>query len=79
MQDVKTTRVSSISNRKDDKMIKVTAQQLYERLKQAKLDKYVGEIIFELAGVKVKINTTDTVGITLQSWLKQYLELQRLS
>lgn len=55
-------------------MIKVTAQQLFNKLQLAKLDTYVGEIVFELAGVKVKINTTDTVGITLQSWLKQYLE-----
>lgn len=54
-------------------MIKMTAQRLFNKFQQAKLDTYVGEIVFELAGVKVKINTTDTVGITLQSWLKQYL------
>jgi hypothetical protein len=52
---------------------KITAQQLYNNLNALHLERQIGAIIFNLAGVSVKINTTDTVGITLQSWLKQYL------
>lgn len=53
-------------------MTKLTSQELFNKLLAAKLDKYTGEIIFHMAGVKVKINTTDTVGMNLQAWLKQY-------
>ena len=52
---------------------KISAQQLYSDLIHLELDKKVGSISFSLAGVSVKIKTTDTVGITLQAWLKQYL------
>ena len=55
-------------------MVKITAEQLFNKLQEAKLEEYVGAIVFELACVRVKINTTDTVGVTLQAWLKQYLE-----
>lgn len=51
----------------------ITAQELFNELCKSGLYNEVGEIKFELAGVSVKISTTDTVGITLQSWLKQYL------
>ena len=51
---------------------KLTAKQLYDRLNDSLLGE-VGKIVFDLAGVSVKIDTTDSVGITLQSWLKQYL------
>lgn len=54
-------------------MKKITAQELFEQLKSARLYEHSGAIVFHLAGVSVKINTTDTVGITLQAWLKQYL------
>ncbi|NLG05682.1 MAG: NgoBV family restriction endonuclease [Clostridia bacterium] len=53
---------------------KISAPQLLLSLKQLQLDKNIGKIVFELAGVSVKINTTDTVGITLQAWLKQYMK-----
>ena len=33
----------------------------------------LSSITFTLNGITVKINTTDTVGITIQAWLKQYL------
>lgn len=52
---------------------KITAQQLYLKLQNLHLENQLGEIRFKLAGVSVKINTTDTVGITLQAWLKQFL------
>ncbi len=51
----------------------LTADEIYKQLLTLDLDKNFGAITFELAGVKVKMNTTDTVGITLQAWLKQYL------
>lgn len=52
---------------------KITAQQLFMNLSSLNLEKQSGIILFNLAGISVKINTTDTVGITLQAWLKQYL------
>ena len=53
---------------------KISAQQLYIALNQLNLDRLFGKITFSLAGVVVDIDTTDTVGITLQSWLKQYMK-----
>lgn len=52
---------------------KLTAQELYTALGNLHLERQIGVISFNLAGVSVKIDTTDTVGITLQAWLKQYL------
>lgn len=52
---------------------KITAQELYSALGNLHLERQIGVISFNLAGVLVKIDTTDTVGITLQAWLKQYL------
>lgn len=53
-------------------MIKLTAEQIYNRLRVELLGE-VGEIVFNFAGLSVKIDTTDSIGITLQSWLKQYM------
>lgn len=52
---------------------KITAQELYTALGNLHLERQIGVISFNLAGVSVNIDTTDTVGITLQAWLKQYL------
>ena len=52
---------------------KITAQELYSALNSLNLSQLQGRITFSLAGVTVDINTTDTVGITLQAWLKQYM------
>lgn len=54
-------------------MKKITAQELYSALSNLHLEIQIGVISFNLAGVSVKIDTTDTVGITLQAWLKQFL------
>ncbi len=54
-------------------MLKTSAEQLYLYLSNLYLQNQIGNIYFNLAGVTVKINTTDTVGITLQAWLKQLL------
>ncbi|PER14661.1 restriction endonuclease [Bacillus cereus] len=51
----------------------MNADQLYNQLLSLNLSSLPGNIIFNLAGVSVTIDTTDTVGITLQAWLKQYL------
>lgn len=51
----------------------VNAVQLYEILKKLNLANKSGNITFNLAGISVVIDTTDTVGITLQAWLKQFL------
>ena len=52
---------------------KLNAQELYSNLVNLHLETQIGVISFNLAGISVKIDTTDTVGITLQAWLKQYL------
>lgn len=52
---------------------KLSAQELFTALRILHLERQIGVISFNLAGVSVKIDTTDTVGITLQAWLKQYL------
>lgn len=51
----------------------ITAQKLLKKLNKLISNKPVGSITFNFAGIKVKIDTTDTVGITLQAWVKQYL------
>ena len=33
-----------------------------------------GEIIFKMVSISIKINSTDTVGNNIQSWLGQYME-----
>ena len=52
---------------------KITSLNLYNQLCHLHLEHQIGVITFHMAGISVKINTTDTVGITLQAWLKQYL------
>lgn len=54
------------------RLIKVDANRLYNILQSLNLSKIKGNIVFNLAGISVTIDTTDTVGITLQAWLKQY-------
>ena len=51
----------------------MTAQELYASLNNLNLGNLYGKITFSLAGVVVDIDTTDTVGITLQAWLKQFM------
>ena len=53
--------------------IKITAAELYNKLLSSGVIGQIGSITFSLNNITVKMNTTDTVGITLQSWLKQYL------
>ncbi|WP_273321178.1 NgoBV family restriction endonuclease [Vallitalea guaymasensis] len=52
---------------------KVSSEELYQLLIKSKTINNPGKIIFNMADVNVIINTTDTVGITLQSWLKQWM------
>ena len=54
-------------------LTKITAQKLYNSLLKLNLNQAIGTITFNMAGVSVAINTTDTVGITLQAWIKQLL------
>lgn len=46
---------------------------LYNSLKNDSIIGSVGTITFKLANTSVDISTTDTVGQSLQSWLKQYM------
>lgn len=52
---------------------KINAQELYTELNKLNLSHLTGKISFSLAGMTVNINTTDTVGIILQAWLKQFM------
>ena len=52
----------------------INSEQLYNRLIDLNLYEYTGKITFNLAGISVDIDTTDTVGIILQSWLKKYMQ-----
>ena len=54
------------------------ALQLYKRLMDSGILASTGTITFNLADVSVIINTTDTVGVTLQSWLKQWLTVNNI-
>ena len=50
----------------------ITAPQLFNDLKSINWSLTYGSITFTLNNINVIIDTTDTVGVTLQSWLKQY-------
>lgn len=50
----------------------ITATQLFNNLKSINWSLTYGSITFTLNNINVIIDTTDTVGVTLQSWLKQY-------
>ena len=49
------------------------ALALYNLLIDDKIINSIGKITFKLANTTVDISTTDTVGQSLQSWLKQYM------
>ena len=55
-------------------MQEITAENLVSELKNLKLDKETGYIVFNYYNLPVTVTTTDTVGITLQAWLKEYLK-----
>ena len=50
----------------------ITATQLFYDLKSINWSLAHGYITFSLNSINVTINTTDTVGVTLQSWIKNY-------
>lgn len=52
--------------------VEKTAKEIYDLLVAEVIDK-PGKIIFNLADTEVVIDTTDIVGNSLQSWLKQWL------
>lgn len=52
---------------------KLTANEIYDDLIKNVKGKQ-GSIVFNLASVCLKIDGTDTVGKTLQEWLKEYLK-----
>ena len=53
-------------------MMEKTAKEIFNLLNEEVLNK-PGHIVFTLGETSVVINTTDTVGNSLQSWLKQWL------
>lgn len=48
------------------------AQEIFDLLNNSIIDK-VGRIVFSLGEISVTIDTTDTVGNSLQRWLKEWL------
>ena len=53
-------------------MDKLTSIGVYNKLKNIDWTNCYGMITFDMANVTTKITATDTVGMTLQSWLKEY-------
>ena len=53
--------------------MEITAQELFRRLRRDVLNQS-GYISFSLGGTTVIINTTDTVGNSIQSWLGKWME-----
>lgn len=53
--------------------ITLSAAEIYNRLLESDIIGSTGFISFNLGETSVTINTTDTVGVTLQAWLKQWL------
>ncbi len=49
-----------------------TAQEIFDLLNNTIIDQ-PGNIVFTMGGTSVTINTTDIVGNSIQSWLKQWL------
>lgn len=58
-------------------MTEKTSQEIFELLKSEVIDK-PGKIVFDLAGIPVVINTTDTVGNSIQSWLKEWMKSKNI-
>lgn len=56
-----------------DTLKKVNAKQLYDLLIEKNVIGATGKIVFEMANIPVQISTTDTVGQSIQSWLKQWM------
>ncbi len=50
----------------------LSANKIFNKLNNIDWKSTNGYITFNLADIGVILNTTDTVGVTLQSWLKQY-------
>jgi len=48
------------------------SQEIYNKLKKQNIINAKGQINFSLGGVSVTLNSTDTVGNTIQSWLKEW-------
>lgn len=55
-------------------MIEKTSQEIFNMLQEI-IDK-PGQIIFNLADIPVIINTTDTVGNSIQNWLKEWMNVK---
>ncbi|WP_288327018.1 NgoBV family restriction endonuclease [uncultured Clostridium sp.] len=51
---------------------KLNAQQIYDELLSSDILSLTGYITFHLGDTEVQINTTDTVGLILQAWLKTW-------
>ena len=52
---------------------KITAKELYKKLLASNVIGKQGVITFNLAGVSIKVDTTDAVGTILQLWVKQWM------
>lgn len=59
-------------------MQKITAKELYEKLKQDGIINSKGKIIFELNNVVVKIATKDSIGSMLQNWIQCWASKKNL-
>lgn len=58
-------------------MIEKTSKEIYDMLCKEVIDK-PGKIVFTLANIPVVINTTDTVGNSIQNWLKEWFNTKNI-
>jgi len=58
-------------------MIQLNAREFYNKIYNEVVGKS-GEIIFELNGIYVKINTKDSIGHMLQDWIAQWAKLNNI-
>ena len=56
-------------------MVEKTSQEIFNLLNSEVIDK-PGKITFNLADIPVVINTTDTVGNSIQNWLKEWMNVK---
>lgn len=61
-----------------DSIEKYTGIELFNLLENNQSEFIDGQITLNLGGISVQIDTTDTVGNSLQSWLKKWMESKRI-
>lgn len=51
---------------------KLSAENIYEKLKEVDWGNSTGETMFKMAEIEFTVKKPDTIGLILQEWLKEY-------